>query len=210
MRTLYLECNMGASGDMLMGALYELLPDSGKDMFQKNMNSLFPKQLMVSAIPSEKCGIWGTKMNVVILGQEEHPDTSNSHSHLSQAAGESHSHGDAGQEHHHPHTSYQDVLGQIEQLPVSSSVREHAKAVYTLIGNAESIAHHTDISQIHFHEVGTLDALMDVVGCWIQSKSSPHPSMWEAAACAAPMASFLSPPRQLPKSLKTYPSMAEM
>lgn len=165
MRTLYLECNMGASGDMLMGALYELLPDSGKDMFQKNMNSLFPKQLMVSTIPSEKCGIWGTKMNVVILGQEEHPDTSNSHSHLSQAAGESHSHGDAGQEHHHPHTSYQDVLGQIEQLPVSSSVREHAKAVYTLIGNAESIAHHTDISQIHFHEVGTLDALMDVVGC---------------------------------------------
>ncbi len=143
MKTLYLECNMGASGDMLMGALYELLPDSAKDTFIKNMNSLFPNQLMLSASPSEKCGIWGTKMNVVILGQEETSE------HV----------------HDHLHTRYQEMLEQIGNLPISASVKEHAKAVYTLIGNAESAAHHTDISQIHFHEVGTLDAIMDVVGC---------------------------------------------
>jgi hypothetical protein len=143
MKTLYLECNMGASGDMLMGALYELLSDSAKDTFIKNMNSLFPNQLMLSASPSEKCGIWGTKMNVVILGQEETSE------HV----------------HDHLHTGYQEMLEQIGNLPISASVKEHAKAVYTLIGNAESAAHHTDISQIHFHEVGTLDAIMDVVGC---------------------------------------------
>ncbi len=143
MKTLYLECNMGASGDMLMGALYELLSDSAKDAFIKNMNSLFPNQLMLSASPSEKCGIWGTKMNVVILGQEETSE----------------------RVHNHLHTGYQEMLEQIGNLPVSASVKEHAKAVYTLIGNAESAAHHTDISQIHFHEVGTLDAIMDVVGC---------------------------------------------
>lgn len=134
---------MGASGDMLMGALYELLSDSAKDAFIKNMNSLFPNQLMLSASPSEKCGIWGTKMNVVILGQEETSE----------------------RVHNHLHTGYQEMLEQIGNLPVSASVKEHAKAVYTLIGNAESAAHHTDISQIHFHEVGTLDAIMDVVGC---------------------------------------------
>ncbi len=143
MKTLYLECNMGASGDMLMGALYELLSDSAKDTFIKNMNSLFPNQLMLSASPSEKCGIWGTKINVVILGQEETSE------HV----------------HDHLHTGYQEMLEQIGNLPISASVKEHAKAVYTLIGNAESAAHHTDISQIHFHEVGTLDAIMDVVGC---------------------------------------------
>ena len=143
MKTLYLECNMGASGDMLMVALYELLSDSAKDAFIKNMNSLFPNQLMLSASPSEKCGIWGTKMNVVILGQEETSE----------------------RVHNHLHTGYQEMLEQIGNLPVSASVKEHAKAVYTLIGNAESAAHHTDISQIHFHEVGTLDAIMDVVGC---------------------------------------------
>lgn len=135
MKTLYFECNMGASGDMLMGALYELLSDSEKDIFLKTMNSFFPEQIMIHAVPSEKCGIYGTKMNVEM---HEHP---------------------------HSHTSYPEMLKQIEHLPVSSAVKEHAKSVYTLIGNAESIAHHTDISQIHFHEVGTLDALMDVVGC---------------------------------------------
>lgn len=155
MKTLYLECNMGASGDMLMGALYELLSDSEKDIFLKTMNSLFPEDIMLHAVPSEKCGIWGTKMNVVILGQEEHADAdiSPQHGH------------NAGHAHHHFHTSYLNMLKQIEDLPISSSVKEHAKSVYTLIGNAESIAHNTDISQIHFHEVGTLDALMDVVGC---------------------------------------------
>lgn len=146
MKTLYLECNMGAAGDMLMGALYELLSDSEKDIFLNTMNSLFPNEIMLKASPSEKCGIWGTKMSVVILGQEEH---SNEHA----------------AEHAHLHTSYPKMLEDIEHLPVSPAVKEHAKAVYTLIGNAESAAHHTDISQIHFHEVGTMDALMDVVGC---------------------------------------------
>lgn len=146
MKTLYLECNMGAAGDMLMGALYELLSDSEKDIFLKTMNSLFPNKIMLNTSPSEKCGIWGTKMNVVILGQEEH-----SHEHT--------------EDHTHLHTSYPKMLEDIERLPVSPAVKEHAKAVYTLIGNAESAAHHTDISQIHFHEVGTMDALIDVVGC---------------------------------------------
>ena len=156
MKTLYLECNMGASGDMLMGALYELLPDSAKDTFMKNMNSLFPNQLMLKAAPAEKCGIWGTKMNVVILGQEEASPEEHSHHHAS-----SHHEKDT----RHLHTSYPEMLEQIGRLPVSASVKEHAQAVYTIIGNAESAAHHMDISQIHFHEVGTLDAIMEVVGC---------------------------------------------
>ncbi len=153
MKTLFLECNMGASGDMLMGALYELLSDSQKNAFLNSMNSLFPKQIMLSAASSEKCGIWGTKMNVVILGTKEHEAVTEGDHHTEEHA------------HSHLHTSYPQMLEQIDKLSVSSSVKEHAKAVYTLIGNAESMAHHTDISQIHFHEVGTLDALMDVVGC---------------------------------------------
>ncbi len=162
MRTLYLECNMGVSGDMLMGALYELLSDSEKDIFLKTMNSLFPEDIMLQTSSSEKCGIWGTKMNVVILGQEESSQDAQKHCHVQQDTTEyTHEH----TEHHHIHTSYPQMLAQIDCLPVSAAVKEDAKAVYTLIGNAESIAHHTDISQIHFHEVGTLDAVMDVVGC---------------------------------------------
>ena len=158
MKTLFIECNMGAAGDMLMGALYELLTDAEKDSFLKTMNGLFPDQIMLHATASEKCGIWGTKMNVVILGQEEH-----THEH----DGEPHHSPDHRDQGGHLHTSYPEMLSKIDSLTISPQVKEHAKAVYTLIGNAESIAHHTDISQIHFHEVGTLDALMDVVGCCV-------------------------------------------
>ena len=177
MKTLFIECNMGAAGDMLMGALYELLTESEQKQFLDSMNSLFPDKLMIKAVPSEKCGIWGTKMNVVILGQTDTSDSpEHEHVHLHEhhmdsPEGHSHvHHTDSPQAHSHLHghtlhTSYPEMLAQIDSLPVSVSIREHAKAVYGLIGEAESSAHHTDISQIHFHEVGTLDALMDVVGC---------------------------------------------
>lgn len=150
MKTLFIECNMGASGDMLMGALYELLPESEQKSFLETMNSLFPQKIMINATPSEKCGIWGTKMNVVILGRTEEEGSDLSHDEDSQPS---------------LHTTYPEMLAKIDSLSVPSSVKEDAKAVYTLIGTAESTAHHTDISHIHFHEIGTLDALMDVVGC---------------------------------------------
>ncbi len=57
MKTLFIECNMGAAGDMLMGALYELLTESEQKQFLDSMNSLFPDKLMIKAVPSEKCGI---------------------------------------------------------------------------------------------------------------------------------------------------------
>ena len=161
MKTLFIECNMGASGDMLMGALYELLAEPQKEAFLNTMNALFPDQVMLQAAPSEKCGIWGTKMHVVILRHEKTFDDKNSSERQNQP---NHSH--HTQEHfRHLHTGYHEMLAQIESLPISDSVKEHAKAVYSLIGSAESQAHNTDISQIHFHEVGTLDAVMDVVGC---------------------------------------------
>lgn len=152
MKTLFLECNMGAAGDMIMGALYELLTESEQQQFLETMNGLFPEKIMINAVPAEKCGIWGTKINVVILGQTEADTLTEAHA--------------AGQEHAHSlHTSYPEMLKQIDNLPLASSVKEHVKSIYTLLGNAESAAHHTDISQIHFHEVGTLDALMDITGC---------------------------------------------
>ncbi len=162
MKTLFIECNMGASGDMLMGALYELLSDSQKESFLKTMNSLLPSQILLQASPAEKCGIWGTKMHVVILGQEESPAEDIASSHFAE---HTHAHHDETSTFGHLHTSYPELLARIDKLPISDSVKDHAKSVYTLIGNAESLAHNTDISQIHFHEVGTLDALMDVVGC---------------------------------------------
>lgn len=87
MKTLYLECAMGAAGDMLMGALYELCPE--KERFLAVMNSLLPG-VSVTAEPVKRQGVAGTHMRVVIHGEEEEP------------GGAAHSHG-ADHGHNHPH-----------------------------------------------------------------------------------------------------------
>ena len=71
MKTLYLECNMGAAGDMLMAALYELLPQAQKDVFWDTMNRLLPG-VTVTPRGAVTCGIAGTHMEVLVHGQEEH------------------------------------------------------------------------------------------------------------------------------------------
>ena len=69
MKTLYLECNMGASGDMLMGALLELIPD--REKFLKKLNQAGLPHVKVSANPAVKCGITGTHVSVHVDGAEE-------------------------------------------------------------------------------------------------------------------------------------------
>ena len=78
MKTLYLECDMGAAGDMLLGALYELLPD--KAAFAQAMNSLHP-QISVAFQKAVSCGIAGTHARVLAAGQEEHSHDHGGHSH---------------------------------------------------------------------------------------------------------------------------------
>ena len=71
MRTLYIECNMGAAGDMLMAALYELLEDQEKKSFLHTMNHLGLSDVRVEAEAGTTCGIAGTHMKVTVHGEEE-------------------------------------------------------------------------------------------------------------------------------------------
>lgn len=97
MKTLYLQCNMGAAGDMLMAALYELLEPQAREEFLRDMNALGIPGLEVAAVPAQKCGIWGTHMDVRIRGQEEQSlDVPHGH-----AYEHGHDHGVHG--HFHPH-----------------------------------------------------------------------------------------------------------
>ena len=69
MKVIYLDCSMGAAGDMLMAALYELLED--KQAFLDMMRSLGLPGIEISAEPAVKCGITGTHMKVLVHGSEE-------------------------------------------------------------------------------------------------------------------------------------------
>lgn len=174
MRTIYLDCSMGAAGDMLMAALLELLPE--KDTFLQKMQSLGLPGLEISAEPSVKCGITGTHMRVLIHGEEEgHP-----HEHAVEA--HAHSHADAPEAAHahvhvhpHHHTDLDELTHRISHLNVSEAVRSNILAVYQSIADAESRVHGVPVEQIHFHEVGSLDALADVTGvCLLMELLAPE------------------------------------
>ena len=148
MKTIYLDCSMGAAGDMLMAALYELLDD--KEEFLRRMAALELPGIEISAEPAVKCGVTGTHMRVLVHGEEEGHDHHHDHDH---------EHG-----HHHHHTGLHEIERRIAQLDLPEAVRDDALAVYQSIADAESRVHGAPVDAIHFHEVGTLDALADVVG----------------------------------------------
>ena len=165
MKTLYLECSMGAAGDMLTAALLELVED--KQQFIDRINHLGLSGVRVTAEPSVKCGITGTHMKVTVDGEEEESLDAQGHHHEhvhehSHAHAHEHPHDDYEHGHHH-HASVSDIDKLINGLNVSDQVKANAKAVYALIAEAESQVHGHPVSEIHFHEVGTLDAVTDVV-----------------------------------------------
>ena len=171
MKTLYLECSMGAAGDMLSAALYELLDD--KEGFINKINNAGIPKVTVNAEPMTKCGILGTHMNVLVDGvsegeehhHEHHHDHEHEHEH-EHAHEHAHEHTDSAhtEEHHHEHhhSSLKDIEGVIDALNVPENVKTDAKNVYAMIAEAESNAHGKPVSEIHFHEVGTMDAIADI------------------------------------------------
>ena len=180
MRTLYFECNMGAAGDMLMASLLEL-HDHPTD-FLERFNAVGIPKVVVSSSPSVKHGITGTRVTVKIDGQEEHPDrhTNNyghhhEHDHQHKHEQHKHHHDHIHKGDHHHQNSYQDIEHLIGHLNVSAEVKRNALAVYGLIAEAESHAHGVPVSQIHFHEVGEMDAVADIVGvCMLIEELAPN------------------------------------
>lgn len=214
MKLLYLECNMGAAGDMLMGALADLLPD--REEFAARINALGLPGVHVELRNALKCGIVGTHAEVTVSGTEEeslevpmqghahghdhehthghdheHPLThdhehphAHEHAYVHEHAGEQykamrdhreayahdhaeihgHDHGNV-HPHTHVHRGMAEIEAMIERLEVSEKVKEDVKNIYRIIAEAEASVHGTSVSDIHFHEVGTADALADITGC---------------------------------------------
>ena len=189
MKTLYLECNMGAAGDMLMAALYELLDPAARAAFVDKMNALGLPGVAVRPVAAKTCGIAGTHMAVTVHGEEEdqhaHPHGQehahpHDHGHPHEHAHEhppvppAHGHGpehlhehphEHEHEHaHHHHATPGHIAAVIDGLPLPEDVRAAARAVYDGIARAEAKAHGCEIGDVHYHEVGALDAVADVTG----------------------------------------------
>ena len=163
MKTIYLDLPMGAAGDMLSAALFELLNEEEKTAFLEEINGAGIPGVEVCAEPSVKCGITGTHFKVVVDGQEEESHDHHHHEH-------EHDH-----EHHHHHSSMADIENIINSLKIPDSVKTDVIEVYKLIAAAESHAHGKPVTDIHFHEVGTMDAVADITAvCLLLNKIAPQ------------------------------------
>lgn len=167
MKTLYLDCGMGAAGDMLTAALLELCPD--KNEMVERLNRLGLPGVTFQAESSVKCGITGTHMTVRLHGEEEE-----SVDYKPQYVQESHIHSDH-HTHHHEHHSMESIRHLVSHLDIPELVREDVLAVYDLIAQAESHVHGCPVTEIHFHEVGTMDAVADVTAvCLLLHELAPE------------------------------------
>lgn len=213
MKTLYLECNMGAAGDMLSAALLELHPEP-EHMLQK-LNSLGIPGVTYTLEAMDKCGIRCSHLKVTVNGEEEesldvhghhhhehaedhdcihdhdhhhhhehdehdhHHDHDHEHEHYHDHEHDhehdhhhhhEHDHG----HHHHVHRNLVDIQTIVSGMDIQQAVRENIMKVYGVIAQAESHAHNRPVEQVHFHEVGSMDAVADITAfCLLLSELAP-------------------------------------
>ena len=166
MRILYLDCGMGAAGDMLAGALVSLLSKEEQESFIKMINNIGVDGVKVSLSDDAKCGITGKHFKVEIDGVEEHSHDVHEHEHHHEHEQE---HGHHHEHHHHGTGPFPEELEAVTEKfnniladDVAIVGQSDIKGVYELLAEAEAKVHGKDVSEIHFHEVGMKDALIDI------------------------------------------------
>jgi uncharacterized protein (TIGR00299 family) protein len=182
-RTLYLDCFAGASGDMLLGAML----DCGLDfeLLQSELQKLDVKGYKLSLTRVDRSGISAAKFDVHLSGEshshshERHHEHSREHHHHHEHSREHHHHEHSRERHHrhhehshsleyrHEHRGLSEIKRVISSSALSERVKQNAQAIFQRIGEAESKIHGVPIETVHFHEVGAIDSIVDIVGCCV-------------------------------------------
>lgn len=158
-RFAIIDPSSGISGDMLLGALVDL--GAGEDWIRELPRRLGCPELEVETSRVDRAGIGARRVAIRMPdGTTEAPAVPVSHSHH----GEYHTHDPAGGHAHAPHRHIGELLGMVERAPLSTWVRERAMRAFRLLGAAEGRVHGVPAESVALHEVGALDALVDIVG----------------------------------------------
>ena len=173
MRTIYFDCKMGVAGDMMAAALLGLVRDEENAISE--LNNIGIPGIEYKLEKTTKCGIAGNHLSVFVNGDEEIAydghDDEDAHDHYS------HDHEDSEHGHHdhaHVHHSLYDIEDIIENLNTSKEVKSDIREVYELLAEAESKVHGVAVDQIHFHEVGNMDAIADITAvCYLMHVLEP-------------------------------------
>ena len=161
MTILYFDCFSGAAGDMILGALLDAgLP---LDELRRALGSLAIDPGVVWTEKVTRAGVAATKFHV--RGEEAALDHAHDHERvLDSDHGHDHSSDPYEVRHHHTHRSLTEIDALIDGSGLSSSGQDRAKALFARLGEAEAAIHGTSMDKVHFHEVGALDSIIDIVG----------------------------------------------
>lgn len=178
MKSLYLECNAGISGDMLVAALLDLGAD--KEALDKALQSIPAKGFEYKISRVSKAGVDCCDFDVILDEEhanhdhdmaflhgngdavvhsrehEHHHDHEHCHEH-------EHSHLPHEHHHHHEHRGLQEVIAIIDATDMSAAAKELALKIFDIIADAEAKAHAVEKNAVHFHEVGAIDSIVDIV-----------------------------------------------
>lgn len=174
MRTLYLDCFSGISGDMFIGALIDAGGDS--TLLEEELQKLnISEEYKLSWRKVVKNGISSTKFDVELSEIADHKyDDGHQHNHKHEDVDHNHEHEHSDHhhkhehsDHHHSHRAYQDIVKLIDGSQLSQKVKETSLNIFRKIGEAEGLIHGISLEKVHFHEVGAVDSIIDIVGASI-------------------------------------------
>lgn len=171
MRIGYLECFAGISGDMLLGAMVDAgVPVS---LFAETASAL-NVDATVTANKVMRSGLTATKVDVITPESENHAHSHEDHEH---SRHEHHTHTHSG---HAPHRHLASILKIIAAAPLTEGVKDRASRAFQLLGEAEAAIHSIPVEKVHFHEVGAVDTIVDIV-CAAAGAEALGIDRWQAS-----------------------------
>ena len=144
-KTLYFDCSSGICGNMTLGALLEISGD--EKYFLDEIAKLGIHGYKIEISKKDSYGISGTYVNVIVDGVDEY-----GHEHT------------VGHHHEHSHRNVHDICEIIDKSGLGQDVKSLAKDIFMRVAKAEAKVHNKDLSEVHFHEVGATDSIIDIVG----------------------------------------------
>lgn len=153
MKILYFDCSSGISGNMTLGALLEIVGD--EKYLLEELNKLNVDGYKIEISKQVKNGITGTYVNVIL----EHDEHHHHHDHHHEGEPE-HTH----EHHNHEHRNLYDVNTIIDNSSLDENTKDLAKRIFLRVAKAESKVHNKPLEEVHFHEVGAIDSIVDIVG----------------------------------------------
>lgn len=148
MKILYFDCSSGISGNMTIGALLEIVDD--ENYLLNELKKLNIDGYEIKIFKKVKNGITGTYVDVLL--EHEHHHKHKEHNHENEHT------------HHHEHRNLSDVNKIIDNSTLNEEVKKLAKKIFLRVAKAESKVHNKPLEEVHFHEVGAIDSIIDIVG----------------------------------------------